>query len=307
MGIGSIRAAMISLVTATVLVLTVAPTRNQLHLYTTRITTELPQEFIMKEFDPVLEPTAPGIRTTGNDDVLLDYSNANKGYVQVLYTGKSDGNIRVIIETDGSAPHTYWLDPEKGYNVYPLSQGDGEYRIGVHIRRDGIVFLSLYTATIDVVLEDEFAPFLHPSMMVNFNQNSMVVRKAQQLTWDSATHYEKIVTLYEWVAENITYDFQLADTVQSGYIPNPDTVFVRGQGICYDYAVLLVAMLRSLHIPAQLVMGYANGAYHAWVNVYRDDMLEWQRLDPTFASAARSGVSLGGMGSVMEYIELFRF
>lgn len=68
-----------------------------------------------------------------------------------------------------------------------------------------------------------------------------------------------------WVTDNVAYDTQLAATVKSGYVPDPDSVLAKRSGICYDYASLMAAMVRSQGIPARLVVGYAaDNIYHAW-------------------------------------------
>ena len=68
-----------------------------------------------------------------------------------------------------------------------------------------------------------------------------------------------------------------------------------GKGICFDYAALTAAMLRSCDIPCKLQIGYAGDIKHAWINVYIrsrgwvDKAVEfsgdsWSRMDPTFDS-----------------------
>ena len=80
-----------------------------------------------------------------------------------------------------------------------------------------------------------------------------------------------------------------------------------GKGICFDYAALMAAMLRSQNVPVKLVVGYTGGAYHAWINVYSEkdgwiegkvyfDGKEWKLMDPTFASSGKSS------DNIMAYI-----
>ena len=97
--------------------------------------------------------------------------------------------------------------------------------------------------------------------------------------------------------ENITYDYNKANTVQSGYVPNPDEILASGTGICLDYASVMTAMLRSQQIPTRLEVGYAGDAYHAWISTYVEnqgwingiiqfDGQNWSIMDPTFAANA---------------------
>ena len=106
-----------------------------------------------------------------------------------------------------------------------------------------------------------------------------------------------VSNVYNYVIENIEYDYDHAANLENGYIPDPDTTLSSGSGICLDYASLMACMLRSQNIPCQLEVGYAGEAYHAWISVYIADvgwvngMIEftgdqWQLMDPTFAATS---------------------
>jgi hypothetical protein len=103
--------------------------------------------------------------------------------------------------------------------------------------------------------------------------------------------------------ENISYDTEKAKLIISGqlksYVPDVDVVYDTEKGICFDYASLMAAMLRSQGIPTKLVMGYVapNNTYHAWNEVYIAgvgwvrirgqiyfDGVKWTRMDATFAA-----------------------
>ena len=75
-----------------------------------------------------------------------------------------------------------------------------------------------------------------------------------------------------------------------------DDTLASGTGICFDYAALMTAMLRSQNIPTKLEVGYSGDTYHAWISTYVDDkgwidnIIEfdgksWQLLDPTLAAS----------------------
>jgi len=90
-------------------------------------------------------------------------------------------------------------------------------------------------------------------------------------------------------------------------LPVLDTVLADKKGICFDYASLMTAMLRSQGVPCKLVIGYAGSAYHAWISVWSEtdgwvnaaiyfDGNTWQRMDPTFASSGKQS------STIMKYI-----
>ena len=74
-------------------------------------------------------------------------------------------------------------------------------------------------------------------------------QKGQALSDDSADDLDYVQQVYHYVIENITYDKQKAETVASGYIPDPDATMESGTGICFDYASLMTALLRSSISP----------------------------------------------------------
>jgi transglutaminase-like putative cysteine protease len=107
---------------------------------------------------------------------------------------------------------------------------------------------------------------------------------------------ESVERIFNFVTENIEYDFELAETVRSGYIPDVDLILERGKGICFDYAALMTAMLRSQGIPTKLVIGYVGELRHAWISVHTEEAGwinniirfegNWRILDPTFAASS---------------------
>jgi transglutaminase-like putative cysteine protease len=176
---------------------------------------------------------------------------------------------------------------------------------------EGSRFSLSLSHTINVSLTDEFAPFLRPNQFVNFNSESRAVALASELVQGADTLHEKVTEIFNFVIENISYDVELARTVQSGYVPDIDRVLERGKGICFDYAALMTAMLRSQNIPTRLVTGYAGTAYHAWIDVWSYDSgwisgmiffdgRTWSLMDPTFAAAGTN--TAAGMAAALEFI-----
>jgi transglutaminase-like putative cysteine protease len=102
-------------------------------------------------------------------------------------------------------------------------------------------------------------------------------------------------SVFIYVTGHVTYDYDKAKNVQSGYIPDPDETLKTGKGICFDYASLMTSMLRSQGIPCELIVGYADKDYHAWIGVYAKESGEianiiefkngkWNLMDATFVA-----------------------
>ena len=244
----------------------------------------------------VRTPTASGAVTYGNSRVTIDASNISEGYVMVKYTG-SNPKIKVQISKDG-VTYTYDLNARSAYEVFPFSEGNGSYTVKVFEQVTGNQYSQVLSQTVSVTLADEFGPFLYPNQYVNFSEGSSVVSVAAQIT-AGADEIGKVRAVYDYVVGNFTYDTAKAQSVQSGYLPNVDQVLAEKKGICFDYAAVMTAMLRSQDIPTKLVVGYTGNVYHAWENVYIKEIgwvdnfiyfdgVSWKLMDPTFASSGKN-------------------
>ena len=238
-------------------------------------------------------PTASGTVTYGNGPVSVDASNVQNGYVMIKYTGNVH-KIKVQI-TKGGLTYTYDLNARNAYEVFPMSEGNGTYSIKVFENVSGNQYSQAFSQDVSVFLVNQFEPFLYPNQYVNFSQGSAAVQKGAEVAASAGDALGVVNAVYNYVINNMTYDTAKAASVQSGYLPNVDQVLASRTGICFDYAALMVSMLRSQDIPAKLVVGYTGSAYHAWVNVYIDgvgwidnyiyfDGTNWSLADPTFAS-----------------------
>lgn len=242
----------------------------------------------------ILEPVASGELVMENEKAIIDYSNTADGYAMVYY--KADTQRRLKVQIKSGTTYTYNL-PKGEWSVFPLSDGNGTYQIKVFENASGSQYSLVAAAEQEVVLTDEFAPFLRPNQFVNYSAASKAVDKAWELTRDIENPLGKVEAVYNFVVAELSYDTERARTVKSGYIPVLDSVLEEKKGICFDYAALMTGMLRSQGIPCKMVFGYTGGAYHAWISVWTEDTgwvdgviffdgVAWQRLDPTFASYA---------------------
>jgi hypothetical protein len=234
-----------------------------------------------------------------NDKASIDASNAAEGYVMLKYTGGKNVPIKVQITKKGGEDYTYNLKSDGTVEVFPFSVGDGDYTINIFENISGSKYALAFGKTINVKLRDSFLPFMYPNQYVNFSAGSEAVKQAASLVSGKSTDLEKLDAVYQYVVKNFTYDKVLAKNAPTGYVPNVDAVLKSKKGICFDYAAVMSAMLRSQNIPCKLVIGYAGTAYHAWVNVFIEnigwidkaiyfDGDKFSLMDPTFASSSKS-------------------
>lgn len=251
----------------------------------------------------VIESVEPGgTSVEENNYAILDYSNTDKGYVNVKYVESTSKKTMVSVV---GPKNTYYYNLAKGkYEVYPLTDGNGEYKVSVLRQKDNAGHYTVALAkSFAVKLQNEFQPYIRANQYVNYKAGTKCVKKADSLCRKAKTDLAKVKKVYKFVIKYFKYDKAKAKTVKGGYVPNLDTIYKKKKGICFDYAATMSAMLRSQGVPVKLVIGYTGKEYHAWVNIYSKKKgwimgaiyiagNKWKLMDPTFASTANSSASI---------------
>lgn len=187
--------------------------------------------------------------------------------------------------------------------VEPLVPTTGEEGIGrrTWTRGEGR-FTARYTAIVDVdrpvpyiatlpaddlrTLPAMVVPYLFPSRYCEADR----LRSLIAHDFDHLAGGEKVAAMAGWIFDNLDY---LAGT-SDGATTAVDT-FVSRQGVCRDFAHLLIALVRAADIPARMVAGYAWNLnppdFHAVVEVWLGGA--WQLIDPTRLARPDSIVRIG--------------
>lgn len=241
-----------------------------------------------------LVPEADGIAEVHNEFAAIDYSHSESGYIMARYTGTCP-KVKMQITGADAVTYTYDLTSDD-FEVFPLSAGDGGYQVSILENLAGTDYLVCLTANIQVALKDEFGSCLYPNQYCWFDASGKAVAKAAELAKEADSDLEVVENIYNFIISSITYDYDKAQSVPSGYIPNVDDTLQSGTGICLDYAAAMTAMLRSQRIPTRLEVGYVGEAYHAWISTYITDVgwvngivefdgKSWKLMDPTYAAS----------------------
>lgn len=253
----------------------------------------------------VLTPEAPGKKTLGSSPLILDISNQDQGYL-TAESDSDDSRMNIQLTAPSGVVYSYFLEPDE-QTVLPFSEGSGEYLITCYQQVDGNQYAALYTETLTIKLQNEFLPFLYPNQYVDFSSKSKTCKLAASLVKEDMTDIDILKTFYTYVTSHISYDYDKADSVKAGYLPDVDDTLSTGTGICFDYAALTTAMLRSQDIPCKLQIGYSGDVKHAWIDVYirgsgwvtkavSFDGDTWKLMDPTFDANS------DGDEAIQEYI-----
>ena len=253
----------------------------------------------------VLTPEAPGKKTLGSSPLILDISNQDQGYL-TAESDSDDSRMNIQLTAPSGVVYSYFLEPDE-QAVLPFSEGSGEYLITCYQQVDGNQYAALYTETLTIKLQNEFLPFLYPNQYVDFSSKNEACKLAASLVKEDMTDIDILKTFYTYVTSHISYDYDKADSVEAGYLPDVDDTLNTGTGICFDYAALTTAMLRSQDIPCKLQIGYSGDVKHAWIDVYirgsgwvtkavSFDGDTWKLMDPTFDANS------DGDEAIQEYI-----
>lgn len=240
-----------------------------------------------------LAPSASGTTVLGNEIVTVDASNTAEGYVMVCYQGTAE-KVKLQITTPEAVTYSYNLRTGN-YETFPLSGESGDYEVKVLEHVQDEMYAVSFSTLISATISDEFKPFLYPNQYVWFESGDKTTALGMEISERSSNDLDYVEQVYRYVIEHITYDDALAETVQADYLPVNDKTLEAGKGICFDYASLMAALLRSQNIPTKLEVGYSGDAYHAWISVYLKekgwingiiefDGTSWSLMDPTLAA-----------------------
>lgn len=266
----------------------------------------------IRDHSPVcLVPSADGILTYSNDYVDVDASHTDEGYLMAAYRGESR---QVKLQLTGPDYMTYTYDlAGNDFQVFPLSAGNGIYQLGIYENISGSQYATVFSQEITAAISNTMGPFLYPNQYVQFDASSDAVAIASRLVTGAHDDLEAISAVFDYVINNISYDYDKAFNVQSGYIPDIDEILKQKKGICLDYAAVMTSMLRSQQIPTRLEVGYAGEVYHAWISTYVEDKgwingivqfdgQNWSIMDPTFAANSGDKSLRSFIGDASNYV-----
>ena len=145
-------------------------------------------------------------------------------------------------------------------------------------------YRAIVTGRADVpeVVDAELIEYLRPSRYAESDKLAYIAdREFSGLT----TADDLLAGVAAWVGGHLSYVSGSSDPIDGAV----DT-FLLGQGVCRDYAHLVVALLRARNVPARLVAVYAPGLspmdFHAVAEAYVDG--QWRVVDGTLLAPRSS-------------------
>ncbi len=214
---------------------------------------------------------------------VFEDAQLESGLIKVSYQSDNNKKLKVMVEKDGQKIH-YNLRNDGTAESYPLQFGNGDYKISLMENTEGNKYKYLLTQNVKLEMEDQKEVYLTSIQNINWNQDMAAIKKAKELTKGINDDQKKVKVIYEYIVNNLKYDYEKIKNLPSDYLPDIDATLASNKGICYDYASTFAAMLRSVEIPTKLVKGYAKGinGYHAWNEVYNSEKGVWEIYDTTY-------------------------
>ncbi|MBV9611884.1 MAG: transglutaminase family protein [Acidobacteriaceae bacterium] len=139
----------------------------------------------------------------------------------------------------------------------------------------------------EMITREDYWDMLRPSYFARSSPELVALaREFDVSSRDGRDPLELVLTLNSRLYDSFAY------VKESTSVDSPIEVALRSrQGVCQDFAHIMIALLRNLRIPARYVSGYlhhdafhedrsAEGATHAWVEALLPG-IGWAGFDPT--------------------------
>lgn len=231
-----------------------------------------------------LLPYQNGTRTSIAETITMQ-----SGPSRLVYAAPQVQQVSLAAEADVAV-----IDPTGALNVevvrpeQALQAGDSYTAIS-----------SISVATADALRRTptNYPAWIAPDLQVDSNTAPKARAEAVQIVTAAGaqTVYDKAKAIERWLRTNVVYD-EAMPAPPTGADLIDWSLFTVKRGYCTYYASAMVIMLRSLHIPARMAAGFAQGTYdptsqsyvvrerdaHTWVEVYFPDA-GWVEFEPTAA------------------------
>lgn len=217
--------------------------------------------------------------TTVSIDATLRYHLATPADILLAVEAIPMDDQRLVtdlLKVTGSAPLTA-IDGMDGLGqrvwLHVGGQIDITYTATVELNRAPTTIAGLNTVQ-HAELPPAYIQYLMPSRYCPSDkfENFVATR------FDAPDKGRQILQMAEWIYQSIAYV-----PGSTGFSTTASDIFIGRQGVCRDFAHLLIAFARAANVPARMVSAYALGLnppdFHAVVEVYLDG--RWHLVDAT--------------------------
>lgn len=169
-----------------------------------------------------------------------------------------------------------------------LTEGKGNYTVTIMVHKEERKYS--VGPSINVNNIEEINKYLVSTKHVESN-NAEIIKLSKKIVEGKNTDRERAKAIYDWVSENIKYDYVKLNKHQIGDYNNKYgalNTLKEKKGVCYDYSTLTAALGRAAGLQVKMVKGQAitpkYSGFHAWNEIYISEEGKWINLDTTFGS-----------------------
>lgn len=169
-------------------------------------------------------------------------------------------------------PEDYTLYPEEEVKVEKL----GIYRYPTALTRPGAKIQTYYEQLMRRIIQERQAGEDRWQNPAGFPCIKIIAENGEVENADFSDTAAMAVELMHHLHEDFAYQKAATDVTTTA-----EQAFLRGAGVCQDYAHIFISLLRLCGIPARYVTGMlrGEGESHAWVEIALGKY--WYGLDPT--------------------------
>ena len=117
-------------------------------------------------------------------------------FAQRVILGKTEfdavpAKLKAQVACPTGITYTYNLTAKK-WATFPLSEGDGEYKVTVHTNMSGNSYATVGSQSFKVELDDSRSPFLMANQFVDYTSSTTCVKKASSLCKNVSGEMKKV-------------------------------------------------------------------------------------------------------------------
>lgn len=202
--------------------------------------------------------------------------STDKKRIKLLVTGGDKQVWYDVKLNNGEFDEEIWFDKQGKYTIKVMvNEYDRKYSYGPGFTVENT---------------EESDEYLIQAKHIESN-DVVIIETAREITKACSSDLEKARAIYDWVTNNIRFDYDKLEKHKRGQYDNKygalNTIRTR-KGVCYDYATLAAALSRSLGLRAKVAEGDLNKGplkgLHAWNEIYIKELGSWIRIDTTLGA-----------------------
>ena len=209
-------------------------------------------------------------------DAAIDigFSSQGRALLKIIPAASDTQHVRLENIAITGAPYRVELLGEDRVVVI-----DADTAVDVTITYDGVIRVQRDPASPRVIPDAHYTHLMHGQWLIpsRYCPSDRLAPTAEELFPDRLDP-GLLERCRDWVHGNVTYVPGSSDAMTSA-----DETLLAREGICRDFAHLMIAFLRGLGVPARFVAAYGPGVdppdFHAVVEAH--DGERWRLLDPT--------------------------